>query len=68
MVHCNIAELPVASPVTEVLNNEESVIVTPPLITVHIPVPIEGLLPAMLNVPLSHCEISDPALEVVGKA
>lgn len=68
IVHCKVAELPIASPVTVVVFNRVSVIFAVPLTTVQIPVPMPGLLATKVKVSLLHCEISGPAFETEGKA
>lgn len=68
IVHCRVAEVPAGIPVTVVLNNPVLLILAVPLTNDHIPVPDVGLFAARVNVLLLHCDWSDPALEVVGKA
>ena len=42
------------------------VTVAVPLVTLHAPVPTEGLLPSRVKLPLLHCVWSGPAAAVVG--
>ena len=54
MVHCKVALVPAAIPVTVLLNNVGAVIVATPAVTVHKPVPGAGSFPASVNTPLLH--------------
>jgi hypothetical protein len=67
IVQRKVAVVPAAKPVTVVVGEEDDVIVTEPLITVHAPVPTVGVFPAIVKEPLLHWTISDPASDVVGK-
>lgn len=52
IVHLNVALVPAGTPVTVVFLKLGVVIVPVPLILDHAPVPLVGLLPAKVNVPL----------------
>jgi hypothetical protein len=54
MVQRKTAEVPVGTPVTVDIGEPGVVIVAMPLVTVHVPVPIDGVLPARVKLPLSH--------------
>ena len=68
MVQVKVALSPAVIPVTSDVGDVSSVIVAVPLVTVHNPVPTVGVFPAKVNVAVSHCVISVPASDVVGKA
>ena len=59
-----MALVPAGTPVIVELNELVDAIVAVPLITVHVPVPTTGFVAAIIKLPLPHCEISGPALEV----
>lgn len=61
IVHCRVALVPAATPVTVVLYNVGAVIVAPPLTTVHNPVPGEGLFPAKVKMLLLQLLWGPPA-------
>jgi len=54
MVHLRVALLPAVTPVTVVVLEEGVVMVAVPLTTDHCPVPITGLLAAMVKVAVLH--------------
>lgn len=68
MVHLRTALEPAASPVTFVEGDAGDAIVADPETRVQFPVPVDGVLAAIINEPLLHWAWSGPALEVVGRA
>jgi hypothetical protein len=54
-VHLRVADVPAGTPVTEDEGEEGVVTEADPEITVHSPVPGEGVFPANVNEPLPHC-------------
>ena len=55
IVHLNVAVLPDAKPVTVLTFEVGVVIVTAPLTTLHMPVPVVAAVPANVKFPLLHC-------------
>ena len=68
IVHLNVALLPAVIPVTAEVAEPGVVIVAVPLTTLHVPVPVVGVLPARVKDELLHWLMSVPALAVVGVA
>ena len=68
MVHLSVAVLPAVMPVTVVVLDVGVVIVAVPETTDHAPVPVVGLLPAIVNEAVLHWLMSTPAFAVVGVA
>jgi hypothetical protein len=68
IVHLNVALVPAGIPVTVVFLNDGVVMVAVPLTKVHKPVPVVGLLPFNVKLPLLHCVWSVLALATVGDA
>ena len=68
IVHTSVALVPFGTPVTVVVARFDEVMVAVPLVTVQIPVPTEGVLPAKVKLPLAHLICAEPAREVDGGA
>ena len=68
IVHLNVALLPAVMPVTAEVADVGVVTVAVPLITLHVPVPVVGVLPARVKLALLHWLMSVPAFAVVGVA
>src|SRR5437868_2506420 len=66
MVHLKVALAPTVKPVMVVVGEEAVVIVAVPLTTVQAPVPVAGVLAAIVAVVTLHRFWSAPALDVVG--
>ena len=64
--HLKVTDVPAATPLTVELKAVGVSIVADPETTVHKPVPIDGLFPDNVKVPLAHCSMSVPASAVVG--
>jgi hypothetical protein len=64
----SVALVPAVTPVTAEVAEEAVAIVAVPLTTVQVPVPVAGVLAAMVKSPLLHLAWSGPALAVVGNA
>src|ERR1044072_1060613 len=65
MVHLNVALVPTGTPVTPDVGEEGVVIVAVPVTTLHAPVPVPGVLPASVKLPLLHLLWSGPAFDVI---
>ena len=68
MVQRSVAEVPAGMPVTEVVAEELDAMTAVPLTTLQSPVPVVGVLAAMVKLPLPQFDWSEPALAVVGRA
>ena len=68
MVQRNNALVPAGTPVTPELAECKLVIVAVPVITVQVPVPTTGALPASVKLLMLHCAISVPAAAMVTAA
>ena len=66
IVHVNVALVPAGNPVTVVVGEVASVIVTSVFGVLHIPLPTPGVFPANVKSVVSHNVWSDPAADVVG--
>jgi hypothetical protein len=66
IVHLNVDEPPIVSPVTPVAGSEESVIVAVPETTLHAPVPIAGVFAANVVVVVLHKSWLSPASAASG--
>lgn len=68
IVHRSVALVPASRPVTVDVADEGFVMNAVPLTTDQTPVPMAGVLPAIVKLPLLHLASSGPALEGVGGA
>ena len=68
VVQRSVALVPAGTPVTPEVAEDGVVIVAVPLISVHRPVPVEGVFAASVKLPLLQLAWSAPAAAVVGNA
>ena len=66
IVHLKVALVPAVTPVTVVVGEVVLVMVTAPVTILQLPVPMPGVLAAIVNVLVLQSVISPPAKEAVG--